>query len=62
VIGIHWGIDTELFQNLTLSLDFGKETETSLTLCLEKSKEQQDVIVLTENAYKECQKQGAQLT
>jgi len=35
-----------------------KETETSLTLCLEKSREQQDVILLAENAYNECQKQG----
>jgi len=49
---------TELSGHLELSLAFGKETETSLTLCLEKSKEQQDVILLAENAYNECQKQG----
>jgi len=48
----------ELTMDFKLSMDFGKETETSLTLCLQKSKEQQDVIILTENAYKECQKQG----
>jgi len=49
---------TELSRHLKLSLDFGKETETSLTLCLEKSKEQQELILLSENAFNECQKQG----
>ena len=49
---------TELSRHLKLSLDFGKETETTLTLCLEKSNEQQELILLSENAFNECQKQG----
>jgi len=49
---------TALSRDLELSLAFGKETETSLTLCLEKSKEQQDIIAMTENAYRECREQG----
>ena len=48
----------ELAMDFKLSMDFGKVTETSLTLCLEKSKEQQDVIALMDKAYSECQKQG----
>jgi len=49
---------TVLSKDLELSLAFGKETETSLTLCLEKSKEQQDIITMTGNAYRECREQG----
>ena len=49
---------SEVTKDLKLSLDFGKETETTLTLCLEKSKEQQELILLSENAFNECQKQG----
>ena len=48
---------TSLSQDMKLTLEFSKETENSLDLCLAKSKEQEEVIILAEQSYQECRKQ-----
>ncbi|MCP5106004.1 MAG: hypothetical protein GY950_21650 [bacterium] len=49
---------SKLSANFGLSLKFGRETENSLKLCLDKSEKQQEIFNIQELAYRESQKQG----